>query len=83
MVTRIYTIPGRLHWNDKGETDPEYVFIFIAEPYRETIKLYPYHKRRRVWAKQDCFGKHVITSINRTRQIERWCKLSGFKCEAK
>lgn len=83
MVTRIYTVPGCLYWDDTPETEPHYVFIFTCDPYREQVGLHPYHKHRRVWAKNDRFNIKVITGINRTRQVERWCQLSGLKREVK
>ena len=95
MVTRIYTVPGRLYWDDTPETEPHYVFIFTCDPYREQVGLHPYHKRRRSWAKAPKFGtviawaksqqfrRNVIAGKNRTRQVERWCQLSGFRCEVK
>ena len=83
MVARIYTIPGRLYWDDTPETEPHYVFIFVCDPYREQVGLHSYHKRGRAWAKNRRFGSKIIAGKNRTRQVERWCQLSGFKCEVK
>ena len=81
MVMRIYTVPGRLYWDDTPETEPQFVFIFVCGPYWEQIGLHPYHKHRRVWSKGEHFGRSAIAGKNRTRQVERWCQLSGFKCE--
>ena len=81
MLIRTYTIPGVMHLDDMHYTPSRYVFIFVCDPYRETNKLHQYQKRRRVWATSDDFRNGLSTGKHRTRQVERWCQLSGFKCE--
>ena len=71
-ATRIYTFPKK--------PDLMHIFIFVALPYREDHKLHSYHKRRRVWS---YFANNTRpkAGVKRTRQIERWCRLSGAKLD--
>lgn len=58
------------------------VFIFVTPPYRDTRGLRTYHKRHRLWAVAgfDCKTK---AGTKRTRQIERWCQMTGATMEEK
>ena len=79
-LTRTYTIPGVLHLDDIPDTPIQHVFVFIYYPYHETHKLKQYQKRRRAWS-LGYNGYCIACGKHRTHQVERWCRLSGFKCK--
>jgi len=70
---RIYLVDPKTNTN---------VFIFIITPYNDTNKLHAYHKRRRLWAVAGPNYKSKA-GTKRTRQIERWCRMTGAKMEEK
>lgn len=86
MIVKTYTILHDYAFSSRrGEgwmpTEKTLVFVFVTDPYRETNKLRPYHKRRRVWSKCDSTGSKPICGKHRTRQVERWCHLVRAQCE--
>lgn len=88
METRAYTIAYDFGKGIYFATNSEryrkhlHVFAYTVRGYNDNHKLRAYHNSRRVWSACEV-NRKAIACAKRTKQVEKWCRATGAKCEKK